>query len=530
MVSFSQDGPAGHAFPVPALARDAGTVRMRKHKLLSVLALGGALLAVLGGVVGCAVNPATGKKELSFVSRSQEIEMGRQGDREILAEFGTYDDSTLAALVDRVGRRLAAVSEMPNLDWHFRLLNSPVVNAFALPGGYIYVTRGIVAAVESEAQLAGIIGHEIGHVTARHTAQRVTQGTLAQLGLGIGTILVPGLGRYGQEASTGLALLLLKYGRDDETQADDLGIRYAVKAGYDPREIPATYETLKRLGAKSPYALPGYLSTHPDPGDRFDRTTSLAEAAAMADPSAREVGRDEMLAALDEMIYGKDPREGFVENGVFYHPDLAFEVLFPLDWEILNAASAVMATSPDGNSAIQLSIVPASGTKTPDEFVVFGRNEGEIVYAEKWLSNVGGWPAWVGAVQFQHVARGEPLYAAWVGREEGRYYQFMAVPQDAVTRDAFRQTLWTFRELKDAEKLARRPDRLRVVRVEGPARTLAQFAEESGRLAVPIDEVALLNHMREDSPVADGQRVKLVWKPEGAPQSGEVKKAETQGE
>ena len=456
--------------------------------------------------------------------------MGRQGDREILAEFGTYEDSALAAMVDRVGKRLAAVSEMPNLDWHFRLLNSPVVNAFALPGGYIYVTRGILAAVESEAQLAGIIGHEIGHVTARHTAQRVTQSTLAQLGLGIGTILIPGAARYGQEASTGLALLLLKYGRDDETQADDLGIRYAVKAGYDPREIPATYETLKRLAAKSPYALPGYLSTHPDPGDRFDRTTSLAEAAAMTDPSAREVGREEMLANLDEMVYGKDPREGFVENGVFYHPGLAFEVLFPLHWEIVNAASAVMATSPDGNSAIQLSIVPASGTKTPDEFVALGRTEGEIEYAEKWLSAVGGWPAWVGAVQFRNVARGEPLYVAWVAREEGRYYQFMAVPQDAPTRDSFRQTLWTFRELKNPELLARQPDRLRILRVEGQARTLAAFAQESDRLAIPLDEVALLNHMREDSRVADGQRVKVVWRAEGAPPAGEAQQAGSQGE
>lgn len=503
---------------------------MRTQKTLSLLALSGVLAAALGGMVGCAVNPATGKKEISFVSRNKEIEMGREGDREILAEFGTYDDSTLAAVVDRVGKRLAAVSEMPNLEWHFRLLNSPVVNAFALPGGYIYVTRGILAAVQSEAQLAGIIGHEIGHVTARHTAQRVTQGTLAQLGLGIGTILVPGLGRYGQEASTGLALLLLKYGRDDETQADELGIRYAVKAGYDPREIPATYETLKRLAAKSPYALPGYLSTHPDPGDRFDRTTSLAEAAAMTDPSAREVGRDEMLAALHDMIYGKDPREGFVENGVFYHPDLAFEVLFPLDWEIVNAASAVIATSPDGNSAIQLTIVPSGGTKTPDEFVTWGRNEGGIVYAEKWLSQVGGWPAWVGAVQFEQMAQGEPVYVAWVARDEGRFYQFMAVPQDAVTRDAFRQTLWTFRELKDPEKLARRPDRLYVVRVEGPARTLAEFAEESERLAVPLDEVALLNHMNEDSPVADGQRVKVVWKPEGAPPRDNAQGTQPQGE
>jgi predicted Zn-dependent protease len=158
------------------------------------------LPALIGGS-GCAVNPATGKKQISIVSRSQEIQMGREGDREILNHFGAYGDTSLAEYVERVGQRLAAVSELPNLEWHFRVLNSPVVNAFALPGGYIYVSRGILALLNSEAQLAGVIGHEIGHVTARHTAQRITQSQLAQIGLGLGMILIPDFGRYTPMAS-----------------------------------------------------------------------------------------------------------------------------------------------------------------------------------------------------------------------------------------------------------------------------------------------------------------------------------------
>jgi predicted Zn-dependent protease len=473
-----------------------------------------ALLALLTLAAGCAVNPATGKREISFVSRSKELEMGRQGDQEILAEFGAYEDTALSAYVERVGRRLAAVCETPELDWHFRVLNAPVVNAFALPGGYVYVTRGMLAAVQSEAQLAGILGHEIGHVTARHTAQRVTQSTIAQIGLGVGTLLVPGLARYGQEASTGLALLLLKYSRDDETQADELGIRYSVRAGYDPREIPSTYETLRRLAARQVTVLPNFLSTHPDPGDRKERTTSLSEAAAAANPAAREVGREQFLVRVDGLVYGHDPREGFVENGVFYHPGLAFELIFPLDWEIVNSASALLATAPSGSSAIQLTIVPSAGTRTPDEFVALGRTEGEILEAEKWLSKVGEWTAWAGPVRFARVAQGEALFAAWVSREEGRYYQFLALPQDAETRDAFRQTLWTFRELTKPELLARRPDRVAVERVEGSARPLTDYARGFDRLAVPVEEVALLNNLEERSVVSEGQPIKLVLKAE----------------
>lgn len=444
--------------------------------------------------------------------------MGRQGDQEILAEFGVYEDTALTAYVERVGRRLAAVSETPELDWHFRVLNAPVVNAFALPGGYVYVTRGMLAAVQSEAQLAGILGHEIGHVTARHTSQRVTQSTIAQIGLGVGTILVPGLARYGQEASTGLALLLLKYGRDDETQADELGIRYSVRAGYDAREVPKTYETLRRLASRQVTRLPNFLSTHPDPGDRKERTTALSEAAVASTPGATEVGREEFLARVDSLVYGLDPREGFVENGVFYHPGLAFEVIFPLDWEIVNTAAAVIATAPGGGSAIQMSIVPGGGTKTPDEFVAFGQREGAIVEAERWLTKVGDWQAWAGPVRFAQVAQGEPLFAAWVARDEGRYYQFLAVPQDPVTRDAFRQTLWTFRDLTKPELLARRPDRVIVHRATGEALPLTEYVKKFDRLAVGAEDVALLNNMSEHSVVADGQKLKLVLQtgPEGA--------------
>src|SRR5436190_4324356 len=229
---------------------------------------------------GCAVNPATGKKEFTLVTPAQEAAMGREGYNAAIAEYGLYDDAALAAYVDSVGRKVAAASEQPTMPWRFTVLDDAVVNAFAMPGGYIYVTRGLLAHMQSEAQLAGVLGHEIGHVTARHSAKQITQQQLAGLGLGLAAAVSPTFRRYGSTAEQALGLLMLKYSRDDETQADELGVRYATASGYDPREIPGTYRTLQRISERAGQALPVYLSTHPDPGDRAERTSAMAARAA----------------------------------------------------------------------------------------------------------------------------------------------------------------------------------------------------------------------------------------------------------
>src|SRR5499426_733650 len=186
-----------------------------------------AVAALAWAAAGCAVNPATGKKEFTLVTPAQEAAMGREGYSAAIAEYGLYDDASVSAYVDSVGRKVAAASEQPTLPWRFTVLDDPVVNAFAMPGGYIYVTRGLLAHMQSEAQLAGVLGHEIGHVTARHSARQITQQQLAGLGLGIASALSSTVQQYSQAAQTALGLVFLKYGRDDETQADELGVAYA---------------------------------------------------------------------------------------------------------------------------------------------------------------------------------------------------------------------------------------------------------------------------------------------------------------
>jgi len=200
-------------------------------------------MAALLVLAACATNPATGKRQIALISEEQEIAMGREADQQVQQQLGLYPDQELQAYVNRVGQKLAAASERPNLPWTFRVVDDPVVNAFALPGGHIYVTRGLLTHLTSEAELASVIGHEIGHVTGRHSVEQMSKAQLAQIGLIAGMIVKPELARYGDLATQGLQLLFLKYSRDDERQADGLGLRYMYQQNYDPREMPAVFST-----------------------------------------------------------------------------------------------------------------------------------------------------------------------------------------------------------------------------------------------------------------------------------------------
>jgi predicted Zn-dependent protease len=185
------------------------------------------LILFLMLLTACARNPATGRREIVLVSESQEIAMGQESDVQAREEYGVVDNAALQAYVQAMGRKLVAVSHRPNLEWHFTVVDSPVVNAFAIPGGYVYLTRGILAYLGNEAELAGVIGHEIAHVTARHTVRQLTRAQLAQIGLGVGSVLSPTFGQFGSLAENGLGLLFLRFSRDDEREADRLGVEYA---------------------------------------------------------------------------------------------------------------------------------------------------------------------------------------------------------------------------------------------------------------------------------------------------------------
>ena len=498
-------GPAHHRGRTPRGLPTAAPIA------LVVLAYALTLLAP-----GCAINPATGQREFTLVSESQEIQLGMEGDKGIQVEYGVYEDPGLSAYVDRIGQKLAAVSERPDLEWHFRVLDSPVVNAFALPGGYIYVTRGILAVLNSEAQLAGVIGHEIGHVTARHGARQMTRAQLAAVGFGVGSAFVEGFRPYSALAQQGLGLLFLKYGRGDETLADELGVRYTTRAGFDPREIPATYNTLKQLAEQSGRSLPSFLSTHPDPGSREVTTQQLAEAAVAGrtDAAALRVAGNEYKRELADVVYGDDPREGFVEAGAFYHPGLRFQLRFPEGWKVQNTQQAVTGVAADQKAAVEMTLAPAGGAATPADYVRALQQKGAISEATGRTGKVSVWPAWIGRIVIpKEGAAGSPLHGSWVARDAGRYYQFLGVPGDAIGQPGFSSTLMSFRELTDAAKLGRQPNRVQLVTVAQPSATVTTVAKSTARLAIPLEEVAFINHTTADAIVRRGFVLKVVEKP-----------------
>src|SRR4029077_11251164 len=226
--------------------------------------------------------------------------------------------------IQQFGARLAATSERPNLPWTFHVVDDPVVNAFALPGGYIYVTRGILAHLTSEAELAGVVGHEIGHVTARHSVSQMSKQQLAQMGLAIGSIASPDFERYAGLASAGLGVLFLKFSRDAESQADHLGLRYMRRARYDAREMPHVFEMLTRVSqAQGGGRVPEWLPPHPHPDTRRGRTEEEL-ASGPQDPAGTAVNRDVYLRRLEGLVYGSDPREGYFKGSLFLHPGLRF--------------------------------------------------------------------------------------------------------------------------------------------------------------------------------------------------------------
>jgi predicted Zn-dependent protease len=379
-----------------------------------------------------------------------------------------------------------------------------------MPGGYIYITRGILAHLNSEAQLAGVLGHEVGHVTARHSAQRLTQQQLAQLGLGLASVLSESFARYGEAAQTALGLIFLKYGRDDENQADELGVDYATRAGYDPREIPSTYAMLKRVGERAGQRLPTFLSTHPDPGDREQRTTSLAAQAATGKTGLKVQGRA-YVERLDGIVFGRDPRQGYAENERYYHPQLAFQLSFPAGWTIQDTRSAVIAVAPEQRASMQLTLEPA-GERTPAGYVAELQRAGKIAGAEGGGETVGGFAAWVGRLRIQgRDGASATLAAGFIKRSADQLFQFLgqsAAPGDA-DEGRILASVRSLRALTDASRLAATPDHMRVIRASASG-AFSEVVPKLGPQSASLEETSILNNLELDEDVRTGQLVKIV--------------------
>lgn len=414
--------------------------------------------------------------------------MGLEAAKEAAAQMGVYPDPQLQRYVSDVGMPMAKASERPSLPWSFTVIDDPVVNAFALPGGPLFVTRGILAHMNSEAQLASVLGHEIGHVTARHSVSQLSRAQLAQIGLVGAMIVQPELAQFGELGSTALGLMFLRFGRDDETQADELGFRYMTAQSYEPSEMTEMFRTLARTpGDRSD--IPQWLSTHPDPGNRVNRTQE--RIASWTRPAgALKTNRDPFLMAIDGIVFGEDPRQGYFQQTAFLHPTLKFRLDFPAGWTTANQPSQVAGISSRQDAIIALT--PA-GTASPSQAASeFLRQQG-IDASGTSTAAINGLPAAVGRFTVQTQQGVLAGYAAFIQLDETTYRILAYTAQGTIGSydGTFRQTIGSFRRLTDPAALAVKPNVIRLTQIRS-AMTIAQFHQQYPS-SIPIEQLAVIS-------------------------------------
>ena len=461
------------------------------------------------------VNPATGQREFTTLTPAQEVQIGREQHPSVLQEFGgEYRDPALQAYVREIGQRLKNVSEMADQEFTFTLLNSDTVNAFALPGGYVYLTRGLLALAENEAEMAGVLGHEIAHVTARHTAQRHTRATQAGLLATLGTIGAAVLG--GQAAGelaqgalgVGAQAWVASYSREQELEADRLGIRYLRAAGYDPQAMASFLQklndqsALERRLAGSPEAGLSWFATHPRTLDRVHLAVAEVGGAGTG-----RLGGDDYLRRIDGMIWGDDPAQGLVRGSAFVHPELRFAFEAPRGFQLQNTPSAVFGQGPGGASfQFDLARVPP-GADLRDHVGSWARELGAQRLDRLSSTEVGGLPAALASTAGQTRQGRVAVHLGAIRAEGENVYRFLFIEAPGSDR-AFRTTFESFRRLGASEAAAIRPQRVRAIEVRpgDPPQSLAARMT----LDAPEEQFRILNQLALQEPLRAGERVKIV--------------------
>ncbi|WP_242927204.1 M48 family metalloprotease [Pontibacter vulgaris] len=479
--------------------------------------LGCFMLAAFLSLNSCSTNPVTGKKDVMLMSEAQEIQMGQQADPEIVAQFGLYQNDAMQRFINEKGQKMAAVSHRSNLKYEFKIVDSPVINAFAVPGGYVYFTRGIMAHFNNEAQFAGVLGHEIGHIAARHSAQQQSKSVLAQIGLVVGMVISPEFAQFGDVASQGLGLLFLKFGRDAERESDELGVEYSTKIGYDAHQMADFFQTLERQSAQSGQGeIPEFLSTHPNPANRYTTVHQLAtDWQKKLNVTNPEVDRNNYLKLIDGIIYGEDPKQGFVENNIFYHPELKFQFPIPTAWGYQNTPQQVQMAPKDGKAMMLLTLAPAGTLESSAQQLL---QKYQLQPIESKSTTVNGLPA-LAIVADQKSEQQQQQQQQQVVRTltyliqyGGNNYAMIGVTSSDNFNSyfpLFSGTMQNFKQLTDQEKINRKPERVRIKTLKANG-TLGQALQSYNIPSKRLEELAILNGMRLDDRLTAGSLIKVV--------------------
>jgi predicted Zn-dependent protease len=460
----------------------------------------------------CAINPVSGKRDFMLLSESQEIAMGQEADPDIVKYFGLYQDPTLQKFINEKGQQMVGVSHRKNLKYEFKIVDSPVVNAFAVPGGYVYFTRGIMAHFNNEAEFAGVLGHEIGHITARHSAKQYSNQMLAQVGLIAGVVLVPEIGQFANELQQGVSLLFLKFGRDAETQSDKLGAEYSTKINYDAEEMAHFFSTLQRLQEKSGATeIPDFLSTHPNPADREVKVEKeAAKWKKKTGATNLQVNGDRYLKMIDGIIYGEDPRQGFAEDNVFYHPELKFQFPYPAAWAMQNSPEQVQFIPKDGNAMMMLTL--AQGSSLDDAAQRLVQNY-KLTVQKSNRETVNGNNA-IALIADQQANPEQPIVRTliYVIEHGKNFYAMIGASSEANFNSYFQlfnSSMNGFRTLTDPVKLNKQPDKIRIKPVMNSG-TLKDAMQGYNVPSKRLEELAILNGMTLGERVEKGKLIKVL--------------------
>jgi predicted Zn-dependent protease len=460
------------------------------------------MLLVLAGLLltACATNPVTGNSDFVLMSEDDEIRLGQKYSANVMKEMPAYRNPALEEMVQRIGKQLALHSHRPNLAYQFTIVDSAAVNAFALPGGYIFITRGMLAYLNSEAELAAVLGHEIGHVTARHSVRQQSTATVTGI---VGAVVAVSTGIDGVDSLTNLAgtAIVRGYGREHELEADRLGAEYLAKSGYDPDAMLEVVGVLKNQEAfevaiagkegRQPNVYHGLFSTHPDNDARFKEVVSAAKKFKTG--TTTRIGRDSFLLRLDGVTFGDSEREGIIRGNRFYHKDMDISLTFPKDWHIDNQAEKIIATPKSNDGLVQMTVAEIKGQQSPQQFMKQRLQLKNMTQGEKFTA--GKLPGYTAIAEGKTPYGARRVRYAVIHRDDSAYIFAGAASDRNKTGKYDAATLATAKSLhrlSAAEKKLALGNKLDIIRATRGI-TYADLARQSPIGDYPEEQLRLLN-------------------------------------
>jgi len=479
----------------------------------------GFLIAAVLQLSSCATNPVSGRSDFVMVSQQQEIAMGKQAHPDIIKQYGgVYRNKSLQDYVQNVGDELVKNSHRSQLPFTFTVLDTDVINAFALPGGYVYISRGLMAYLGSEAELAAVLGHEIGHVTARHSVRQISGSRVADIGFKIGAILLPELQ---SQTAQGLFNVLGRaissgYGRDYELEADRLGASYLKRSGYDPQAMMQVITVLKNqeqfdkqraeAEGREPNSYHGVFATHPKNDKRLKE---VIESVGDSSKDNVKVNQQQYLKQLDGMVFGKNSNDGIVHNNTFYHADLGIAVSFPENWDIKNLADRVIASEKNNQASIQLLTLELDEYVSAQEFIEENKalknlsDEKEIN-----IEGIKGYSA-IATIKTEYGKQRARIVVMQIVRQA---YIFIgaAKKEDDLTSfdELIIETARSLHKLTTAEN--KQAGALHIALIKNNTKTFKSLSEHSALTDYAEETLRLLNGMYPEGEPLKGQWLKVI--------------------